>query len=377
MTIHISPEPDVQPKVSELILKILEKNTNIPQTILFYGEEGTGKFFYGIHFIKSLFCVSDIKPCNTCSQCVRINSNNHPDVKLIHPEPYNSEFGIEKLKNPFNAVKLRNSDLIKIDKIRELKEFVLSKIFEDRYRIIFINNFDRTNQQGSNAFLKLLEEPDKDTIILLTSASTRSILPTILSRIQMKIHFPPLTPSALKEIFTTKGGVDIKQVDFEDYTSYIKLADDFVSTDDFVEGILKGTMNILVRLYETKDEILMHKNVYGFYKKILNAKGSSDSITKNYDRACVETIINKLYDISHKIIILAEERKHPEFAKMLRELGKMIQIRFLSELDDARKMLFSNVNPAAVFEVLIFKLCTIVINTDRTKESSVERFYCG
>jgi len=63
------------------------------------------------------------------------------------------------------------------------------------------------NQYAANALLKTLEEPPERTVFILTTTSSASLLPTIVSRCQ-KIDFGPLPPQLAEEVIKKKGGVD-------------------------------------------------------------------------------------------------------------------------------------------------------------------------
>ncbi|ULQ59818.1 hypothetical protein K7I13_00180 [Brucepastera parasyntrophica] len=53
-----------------------------------------------------------------------------------------------------------------------------------RKKILIVENADRMQESSRNAFLKLLEEPPKATVFILTSSRRSAIMPTILSRVR-------------------------------------------------------------------------------------------------------------------------------------------------------------------------------------------------
>jgi DNA polymerase-3 subunit delta' len=83
------------------------------------------------------------------------------------------------------AIRPQNGS-ISIDAIRELQNFLrLKTIGEHPFRrLALIEHAQMLTTEGQNAFLKLLEEPPADTVIILTADSSRGLLPTILSRAQ-------------------------------------------------------------------------------------------------------------------------------------------------------------------------------------------------
>ncbi len=75
---------------------------------------------------------------------------------------------------------------ITIEQIRDLAGFLKLKTTGavGLRRFIVIEHAEALTLEAQNAFLKLLEEPPGDTLIILTLASHNGVLPTILSRAQ-------------------------------------------------------------------------------------------------------------------------------------------------------------------------------------------------
>ncbi|MEO6109943.1 MAG: hypothetical protein ABIP50_02955 [Candidatus Saccharimonadales bacterium] len=71
---------------------------------------------------------------------------------------------------------------ITVDSIRRLYD--MTKTIETGRRMIVIDYAERMGTQAQNAFLKLLEEPGKNTHFILLSHKTSKMLPTIRSRAQ-------------------------------------------------------------------------------------------------------------------------------------------------------------------------------------------------
>ncbi len=69
---------------------------------------------------------------------------------------------------------------------------------EGNYKICIIEHADTMTIQAANAFLKTLEEPPEDTIIILTTSKPNSLLPTIISRCQ-QLQFYPIPKSKIEE----------------------------------------------------------------------------------------------------------------------------------------------------------------------------------
>lgn len=79
-----------------------------------------------------------------------------------------------------------------VEDIRALTEGVYTLPFSSPYKVYILDEVHMLSKGAWNAFLKTLEEPPKDTLILLTSSLPEAILDTILSRC---IEIPLITPT--------------------------------------------------------------------------------------------------------------------------------------------------------------------------------------
>lgn len=83
---------------------------------------------------------------------------------------------------------------ISIEEIRRLQKFLQLKTIGDQQyrRAIIVEQAHALTTEAQNAYLKLLEEPPADTVMILTASSPRALLPTIMSRVQaISVHTPP------------------------------------------------------------------------------------------------------------------------------------------------------------------------------------------
>ncbi len=103
-----------------------------------------------------------IDSCDTCLSCRNIDGANHPDIQWVRPES-----------------KLR---VITIDQTRDLMRAAQLKPAAARFKVAVLAEADRMNTQAANAFLKTLEEPPAQTVLLLLSVEPERLLETILSR---------------------------------------------------------------------------------------------------------------------------------------------------------------------------------------------------
>jgi hypothetical protein len=101
--------------------------------------------------------------CGGCDACRRMAAGTYPNRQDLRP-----------------ASKARQ---IRIDEIRELEQF-LSHRSDGTLRIGAIYDADCMNESAQNAFLKTLEEPASDTLLVLVTTRPARLLTTIRSRCQ-------------------------------------------------------------------------------------------------------------------------------------------------------------------------------------------------
>lgn len=99
-----------------------------------------------------------------CLSCSRIERRIHPDVHFI-------EVGDDR-------------KLISIEQVRNVISGSAMRPYEGRNKVYIIDPADGLSISGSNALLKTLEEPVRDTTFILLTRSPDLLLPTIRSRSQ-------------------------------------------------------------------------------------------------------------------------------------------------------------------------------------------------
>jgi len=164
---------------------------------LFIGPEGIGKKMSAIASAKALNCQKEtVEACNTCASCLKIDKSGHPDMHLIEA----------------------GSDLIKIEYIRQFQRDISLRPYEGRVKVFIIDNAHNLTAEAANALLKVLEEPPKDSLIILISAKPALLFKTIISRCQI-IKFHILERATLEEILRRDYALDDNSAHFAAYFS--------------------------------------------------------------------------------------------------------------------------------------------------------------
>jgi len=203
-----------QEKAVNILLRTIQRG-RIPSSYLFAGESGIGKKFTAINFAKALNCAKTVSSfkfqvssegqiqnselrtpnselssspvtrhpsltfdcCDECSSCKKIDAGVHPDFLFIEPE----------------------SGQIRIEEIRAIDGMLSLKPFEGKWKIVIVDEANTMNSFAANAFLKTLEEPPGDSLIILISSNPDRLPDTIRSRCS-RLNFTPLSNEACRKV---------------------------------------------------------------------------------------------------------------------------------------------------------------------------------
>ncbi len=186
--------------------QFLQLSAHLPHALLIHGETGVGKGLFAMEIVASLLCdqpmVLDnvLKACGQCQNCILFQSNNHPDFHYLSSESLvlNGSFThlvyTERyLEDQSKRQKRKPRQVITVDQVRSLIENFSLSHHSARHKVALIHPADAMNTNAANALLKLLEEPNPDSVLILVS-SNMSVLPmTIRSRcIEIQVDKPIL-----------------------------------------------------------------------------------------------------------------------------------------------------------------------------------------
>jgi len=102
-------------------------------------------------------------------------------ASLVNGTPVEDVFSA-KAREVFTARPESKSRRIVTAQIRELEHALQMRAADGRRKVAIISDADRLQTEAANAFLKTLEEPPKDSLLLLLSALPEALPETILSR---------------------------------------------------------------------------------------------------------------------------------------------------------------------------------------------------
>ncbi|MFD2863684.1 DNA polymerase III subunit [Mucilaginibacter antarcticus] len=197
-----------------LINSVTENRVSHAQ--LFLGPEGSGSLALAIAYAQYLSCLDKQADdsCGECSSCRKYQKLAHPDLHFSYPffakhKDDTAVTFIEQWRDAFLAWPYLNLDIwrgyleaenkqanINIAECHQIIKKLSFKPFESEYKIIILWLPEYLDKEG-NALLKIIEEPQPNTLFLLVAQNQDQILNTILSRTQL-IKVPALTYEDIK-----------------------------------------------------------------------------------------------------------------------------------------------------------------------------------
>ena len=220
----------------QTFIKLFIKNM-MPHSILITGPRGIGKSTFVYHIVNYLLSLDEDKKYSINNFLI---NNENSSFNLINNYTHPNFFLVEN--------QLLSSD-IKIEQIRKLNQFINKSTYSRNLKIIMIDNAENLNLNASNALLKSLEEPPKNTFFFLIHNSGSKILDTIKSRcVEFKIFF---NENEKKNIF--KNLINLHDNNLETYDVLENLYFDtpgnslryLVTLSNSNEKNLKNTLSII------------------------------------------------------------------------------------------------------------------------------------
>jgi DNA polymerase-3 subunit delta' len=151
----------------------------LPHSLLLLSAPGLGAEYFANWLTAFTLCESSgMRPCGVCASCQLLRADSHPDAYAVRLE--------------------ENAQQIKIDQVRALIESLTLKSYRGGYKVGVIEGAEALNASGANAFLKTLEEPTADTLLIMIARPTHRLPATIASRCMRLNLSAPSPPAALE-----------------------------------------------------------------------------------------------------------------------------------------------------------------------------------
>jgi len=178
------------------------RSGRIPHAWLIGGEPGIGKATLAYRMAR--FVLAHPEPARVPEAISLALDPAHPTVRRIAGNAHSDLLVLER--TPGDTGKMRT--VITVDQVRRLVTFFGSTAGEGGWRICIVDAADELKYpEGSNALLKMLEEPPARSLFLLVSHAPGRLLPTIRSRCR-RLTLKPLGEGDVVRAASAALGVD-------------------------------------------------------------------------------------------------------------------------------------------------------------------------
>lgn len=304
----------------------------VPHALLVSGISGSGQVELSSWLINLLICQSPVKSnentsnktileaCGYCKACTLQKNGNYPDHLVLND----------------------NSKTLGVDDIRAGNRFLEKTAQLGGVKTIYIPDAERLTIAAANALLKTLEEPSKNSFIVLSTNDLDKILPTIISRCA---------------VFSLKAIVDISTLDSHDLVS-IKSKLTSVNLD-----IIQGNNNVVsvLQLTELTDEKAFnaYKIFYDHYIDFLNNETAEQEMFKQL--LSNENSFRWLEQITSNLLrkrYLNDDKTNT----ILRNVSELVLVKIYQTIIDSNKLLKSHLqtNRQFVAEKLVMSVNSII-----------------
>lgn len=234
-------------EIAKKLLNSAIEKEKLAHGYLFIGPANVGKFKMALELAKIVQCKDIIfgGEEEKKEKCQKIEKGFDPDVMVIDPFSGGQAAEGEGEKKT-----------ISIKEIRELEHHLSLFPFQSKHKIAIINGADKFTEEAANAFLKTLEEPKGETLIILI-AETKNLLPqTLISRTQI-VRFYPARKEAVEKYLISQGA---------DGSEAGKIA--------LISG---GKIGLAAELFRNKEKLLEYEEDIKSFEKFL-----SGSVNENF-----------------------------------------------------------------------------------------------
>ncbi len=150
----------------------------LPHALLLLSVAGLGAELLANWIAALTLCESEgPRPCGACASCHLLRADNHPDCYVVRIE--------------------EDAQQIKVDQIRNLIESLSLSSYRGGHKVAIVEGAEALNANGANAFLKTLEEPTDNTLLIMVAKPSHRLPATVASRcMRLPLRAPPRPEAA-------------------------------------------------------------------------------------------------------------------------------------------------------------------------------------
>jgi DNA polymerase-3 subunit delta' len=330
-----------QAPVSRSLLNSFNRD-RLASTYLFVGADGYGKWATAIALAALVNCENPkrdesgkvLDSCAECRHCRQIENFNFAELFFALPLPPHkneseylalyADYIERKKKEPFRIIYEERQQTIPIETAFDIRKKIGMKPLPGATRVILFYQMEKMLKASADALLKMIEEPPRKTIIIMTATDPDELLPTIVSRAQ-RIRFRPYRKEEVVSYLVERYGASKERAHWAAHLAGGSLGRAVNIIEDEAGSALRQTSFLLF-----KD--MLTRNAAAFipiFSELINPR----------DRGAAEQILFHWQSFISDIIGIRHGRKLSEIANI--DLG--------TELET----LSSRIQRAAVFEEML------------------------
>ena len=251
----------------------------IPHAVLIVGGSGCGKKTLARFIAKAVLCEGENRPCGVCDGCRLFEGNNHPDMSVVAAESGKAS--------------------ISVNAVREIISQASIIPQRSNRKVFLIEDADTLTVNGQNALLKVLEEPPKSVVFILTAVSRFAVLETVASRCSV------LTLSPVDE--KTAADYIVSNINCDRQTALEAIREAHGSIGDALRIISGGSSD---KSYDTAKkfvDILQNGSQYDMLKLLLPLEKNRKE-TLNFYNSLETVIAGVIKDCASKTLVRRYER---------------------------------------------------------------------
>lgn len=193
-----------QSRAVAVLQRAVKDPARLAHAYLFAGPEAVGRATVARRFAQALNCEKSAAPadgpgtaslfdeadlppaqpgeapCDECRACRLIAEDKHPDIERV---------GVGGLCEESEHKDHEGSRDIRICQVRRIERVVSRTAVDARYRVIVIDPADTMTHEAANGFLKTLEEPAPNVVLVLITAREEALPETVRSRCRRVAFF--------------------------------------------------------------------------------------------------------------------------------------------------------------------------------------------